>query len=166
MQYKRLLAITILAVAILSLTITVGTYAKSNINYDRPDPRRIADPPTINPTIQFIKWERSQSGVKFTYQVTAGSKDISYWLLESPVFKKTQLQGTSESNINYNQKLMYIKFNTNIKAGQTKIIWFDLKLNYNGFKLGYIPYEIQAGGLHIGLVKGPELSSSYTMPHL
>jgi hypothetical protein len=174
MMHKRLLVLTLLAITVLSLTITAGTYAKSTTNYDRPDPRRITRPiiisPTIhpiniNPTIQFVKYERSQSGVIFYYQLTAGTKQINWWLLESPVFGKTPLLGTSESKVDYNQHLMYIKFNTNIDAGQTKLFWFDLGLNYDGFKLGCVPYHIQEGGQYEGMVDGPLFSSSYTLPH-
>ena len=40
---------------------------------------------------------------------------------------------------------MYLRFNKPIKAGESREFWFDLKLNYEWFKLHYIAYDIKAG---------------------
>jgi hypothetical protein len=59
---------------------------------------------------------------------------------------------------------MYLRFNKPIKAGESREFWFDLKLNYEWFKLHYIAYDIKAGNDYGGMVKGPLCGSSYTPP--
>jgi hypothetical protein len=59
---------------------------------------------------------------------------------------------------------MCIKFENVISAGQSRVIWFDLKLNYDGFKLGCIRYEIKAGNDYCGMVNGPLSGSGYHLP--
>jgi hypothetical protein len=162
---RKILAVSLLVLTITALSMSTTTYASNNKNYDRCDDRRHHKPTLVSPTIQYLKYERTQSGVKFYYTVKAGSKDINSVELESTVFRNTKLLRASESKVNYNQKKMTIIFNNNLKAGQSKTIWFELKLSYNGFKLGNIEYDIQAAKSYEGCVKGPQLGSSYTPPH-
>ena len=107
------------------------------------------------PTIVFERWERSGSGVRFYYKVYAGSKDVTSWSLSSLAFKTTKLLGTSEKPYVYNQKLLTLKFEKPIKAGKCREFWFDLKLDYRGFKMGKCLYDIRAKLPYLGLVKGP-----------
>ena len=161
MMAKRLIAVSVLILTIMAFAATTTTYASTDKNYDLVDSYRCIHP--TSPTIQFVKYERSQSGVRFYYTVKAGSKNLDYLYLTSPVFKTVKLLGASEK-VEYNQKFMYIRFNSVLKAGQTKTIWFDLALDYNGFTLGNIPFYIQAGSPYTGNVLGPQ--SIYTPPHV
>ena len=163
---RKLFAVSLVALMLVAFAAPLMTTEACVQGYDpcssyrcKPKP-----PPVVKPTIEFLRWERTQSGVRFIYRVCAGSKQVTSWTLFSPVFRRAQLLGTSETPYVYNQKLMYIRFNKPIPAGSCREIWFDLKLNYEGFKLGWLPYEIKAGSSYCGLVRGPLCGSGYTFP--
>jgi hypothetical protein len=157
-----LIVILLLPLALPALTLT-PVNADSQGNYESYDRDRGREK---SPTVSFIKSERTQSGVKFYYKIEAGSKKLTSFMLYSTAFKKAQLLSTSEKPVEYNMKLGYISFNKNLNDGQSKTVWFELKLNYDGYKLGKIDYKLVSGSrVKEGHVTGPIWGSNYEAPH-
>ena len=157
-----LIAILLLPLALPALTLTpVG--ASSQGKYEVYERNRLREK---SPTVSFVKSERTQSGVKFYYKIEAGSKKLNSFTLYSTAFLKAQLLSTSEKPVEYNMKWMYIRFNKPLDAGQSKTVWFELKLNYDGYKMGWIGYKLMSGSnVKAGLIKGPIWGSDYVAPH-
>jgi hypothetical protein len=155
-QGVMIISILLLSCLVFALPAAAPVSATSNHEqYDRRDRDCKYKPKIISPKIEFIKWERSATGVKFYYKVTAGSKDIQSWTLTSPAFRRTTLTGTSETPYFYKQNLLTLIFAKNIEAGQSRIFWFDLKLDYQCIKLGKCFYTIEARQFYMGHVRGP-----------
>jgi len=158
LKVKGLFVVSCLLLFTLALALPVVAPVSANSSYDKCDRRDSfgrLKPVVVAPKIVFEKWVRSTNGVRFYYIVTAGSKDVTTWSLTSLAFMRTPPVGTSETPYVYNQKLLTLKFEKPIKAGQCREFWFDLKLDYRGFKLGPCLYDITANLPYLGLVKGP-----------
>lgn len=114
-------------------------------------------------SIKYMGTERTQSGVKFIYEVTAGSQSVTKVELYSSVFKKIALNDASEGAI---VKAGCISFTMDLKPGEKKTIWFELQNNYDGIGVGCISYKLFEGCTgNYGSIKGPVLNTNLCFPH-
>jgi hypothetical protein len=124
---------------------------------------RARDP---EPTITFLGWEVVSNGIKFSYQVTSGSKpSLSHWDLYSCRFVEGALVDVSESPYEYKPEDTLLKFDKGYEDGETRTVWFILDLDYYSALIGWLDYEWKAGGdTGDGRVLGPICNPDFVIP--
>ena len=118
----------------------------------------VAAPPTSEPepTITFLGSEIVSNGIKFSYEVTSGTKpSLSHWDLYSCAFKEGALVEVSESPYEYKPEDQMLKFDKGYEDGETRTVWFILELGYSSV-LGDLSFDWKSGGeTGSGTVEGP-----------
>ena len=139
---------TLMIVAIPSLNITSANKQHEKYNRHRSTPK-------ITYSVEYKGRERTNDGVKFTYEVNTGKKPLNSWTLISPVFKKAVIISSSEPTT---LKGNCLTFNKALSPYSERTVWFVLKIDYVGLRIGWLPYTVNFGNIHLGgLVRGPTL---------
>jgi hypothetical protein len=175
MNKRYTLSLSIIALLAITICAPLITSSKACTDYDQYEKSRTnwfcdwsnhCNTPCNTPcSIRFVGTERTQSGVKFIYEVTAGSKEVTSVQLSGSAFKKVELIGSSQG-ATINTKTGCIKFSLNLKPCSTEKIWFELENNYNGIGCGCISYTINEGCKSCsGTIRGPVLNTDLCLPH-
>ncbi|MGD0804352.1 MAG: hypothetical protein ABSA11_09795 [Candidatus Bathyarchaeia archaeon] len=169
MNKKYTLSLSIIALFAITICAPLITPSQACTDYDQIENHRIdcrfdwSDYCNTPCSIRFVGTENTQSGVKFIYEVSAGSKDVTSVELFS-AFKDIVVIGSSEG-ATVNTLSGCIKFTMDLKPCTTQRIWFELENNYDGIGCGCIRYTICDGcGSCSGSIKGPVLSTDLCLP--
>ena len=154
MLNKKLLTV-ILIVALMMVAIPTLKTTSANKQCEKYNRHRIIPKITHFYSVEYKGWVRTADGVKFTYEVETGKKPLNSWTLISPVFKKAVIISSSEPTT---LKGNCLTFNKALSPNSERTVWFVLKIDYVGLRIGWLPYTVNFGNIHLGgLVRGPNL---------